>query len=926
MAWERTQFGILFRNLFLRIVDFELLSPDGDIHKLLIQVAAMLAAFNFVVVVILIPRYGLSPLSHSQLAVNAWSDEEFLIATTIVVAGLFTVFAWNTLLPDRRDALALGVLPVKTSVLAFANVASTGAALLASITVVNIFSSLAYAFVASPTGDFLGTIRCFAVYWLTIIAAGVFTCLTLLSAQGLAMHLLGRRLFLRFSGFLQLAAFFLVLGMYFLKPSLATPADLSNPANQRLLSLLPSYWFLGLFQELNGTQYTVFSPLARLSLWGLLASSLLAASTYVLAYRNNLRWIIEQPDIVPGSRNALASRFSAFLAARFFRKPLERTVVLFTVRSLARSRQHRLLMAFYCGIGLAIALAYSESLLHGNWLQHWAHPNAPLLIASLVLLFFAVVGVRMVFTFPLALRANVIFRITAVHSPAAYFRAVRKALYVLSVWPVCMGCALFFLLIWPNRPALQHIALLVTLGTVIAETSLHAFRKVPFACSYLPGKATISVKFALYGSAILFFAHQGGLLEFWALHRFARYVVVMVILLVAAVWSYRRSNRFADAPENGIQFEDLSPDHVFALDLSRDGAFSGNEAYVPALDPASQPSWRTRFKLIVSGILIAAVSGLTYERVGEWLDQKHFPQVGHSVDIGGRSLNMSCLGQGSPVVILESNIGAPGYSWIYVQRQIAKFTRVCWYDRAGDGWSDPGPFPNHSDSIAHDLHKLLTNARIPPPYLLVGHAMGAFHVRVYRGLYPDEVAGLILVDPMHEDLTIHIHNHIEAVRPAVVTARTVLGMLGVPRLLSPDPGPPPSHFTAGEWATITALAWQSKSIVEQTKELPFWVNGEMARASGNFGQMPVTVLSAGIQDQEEDPKLDHDLPLKLELQLRLAHLSARGTRIIVSNSNHQIPYENPAAIVNAVMSMVLPTAKQLQASTYPQQPSLNSSR
>ncbi len=150
-------------------------------------------------------------------------------------------------------------------------------------------------------------------------------------------------------------------------------------------------------------------------------------------------------------------------------------------------------------------------------------------------------------------------------------------------------------------------------------------------------------------------------------------------------------------------------------------------------------------KYLLLGAALLVVTGLVYEQVDEWHDSKRFPQVGHPVDVGGRTLNISCAGEGSPTVVLEANLKSSGYVWLPIQRSIAKFTRVCWYERAGFGWSDSGPFPNHSDSIARDLHRLLTGAGIQPPYVLVGHSMGAFHVRVYRGYYPNEVAGLVLV-------------------------------------------------------------------------------------------------------------------------------------------------------------------------------------
>src|SRR6185436_3890912 len=100
---------------------------------------------------------------------------------------------------------------------------------------------------------------------------------------------------------------------------------------------------------------------------------------------------------------------------------------------------------------------------------------------------------------------------------------------------------------------------------------------------------------------------------------------------------------------------------------------------------------RITLKSIAVALLIAAAAGLIYEEVGRRQDRKRLPQIGQSVDIGGRTLNLYCSGEGSPTVILDTGAGGPGYAWSHIQPEIAKFTRACWYDRAGHGWSDPGP-------------------------------------------------------------------------------------------------------------------------------------------------------------------------------------------------------------------------------------------
>lgn len=307
-------------------------------------------------------------------------------------------------------------------------------------------------------------------------------------------------------------------------------------------------------------------------------------------------------------------------------------------------------------------------------------------------------------------------------------------------------------------------------------------------------------------------------------------------------------------------------------------------------------------KALLSGLVLFALlilCGSLLERLGGSRDAKELPQVGRSFDVGGRSLNLYCSGTGGPTVIFESNGGIPGFRWVRLQRDVAQFTRACWYDRAGLGWSDPGPFPNHSDSIAHDLHDLLTTAKVEPPYILVGHALGSFHVRVFRSYYPAEVAGMVLVDPMNEDMTVHIHNHNELYRPTVIAVLRAATGVGLLRLLRRDPPPPENGWSADEWRILFRLFALRKARLAAAQELPIWVNGELARAGTCYGDMPVSVLSAGIQDQEEDPKLDHDHAWKMQLHAKLAHASANGEQVIVQ-SGHDIPDQAPEAVVAAI--------------------------
>ncbi|MBZ5723607.1 MAG: ABC transporter permease [Acidobacteriia bacterium] len=548
------QFRILYRDFLTRILDLELLSSRGEIERLLAQFGALLAAFSFTFAVYFVPRYALATLPYAALSKLAQVDQDLLIATTMAVAGLFTVLAWNTVLPDRRDCLILGLLPIRQRTIFCAKLAALATILGLSIAAINLFTGLSYPFAAAAPGAGLPSVlRSFAAWWIAMIAAGTFVCCALLGIQGLAAQLLPYRLFLRLSSILQLGAFFVILAAYFLKP----------PFPHRL----PSAWFLGLYQQLNGTSDPQLAALAARA-WTALAIALpTAAFTFALAFRRNNRRIVEQPDIAPARRHWP-------ILGKLFSRPIDRAIVLFTARTIARSRHHRLLLAAYGGIGLAIALAYARDLLYGpstyelRWRNlHWNQPNAPLLVGSFILLFFAVIATRAVFSLPMALAANWTFRVTAVHPPAAYRAAIRKALLALCALPVWLAWAALYLAIWPVRPSLQHLAILAVAAILMTDLALYRFRKIPFACSYLPGKANLHVRLGLGAIGFIFVTTQGVELEYNTLQHPIGFLVLFTVLAVIARWAYRRT---ASYPVAALQFEDLPPAEIETLNLHDD--------------------------------------------------------------------------------------------------------------------------------------------------------------------------------------------------------------------------------------------------------------------------------------------------------------------------------------------------------------------
>ena len=414
--------------------------------------------------------------------------------------------------------------------------------------------------VVRGSGGVANWLRSLAAYWITLFAAGTFLFCAVLTVQGLA-QLLPRQIFLRASAILQMACFCVFLLVYFLQPPFAGVETLAE--NQGLLPWLPSYWFFAMFQELNGPLPTLLTPLAQRAWLALAISIAGAALAYLICRFRTLRRIAEQPDILPAP--------TRLYWLPHFGSSLETAVGQFAVRTLFRSRQHRVILSFYLGIALGLAIFISKApALREQSMDVWYQVNAPLLVASIVMVCAAVLGGRVVFSLPLELRANWIFRVMPPLGVPRCLAASRRAIYGMAAAPVLIAMAAVFGWLWPWRAAAGHMLVLALLAVIVAELSLHGFRKIPFTCSYLPGKSYVHMAF-LFFLGTMFVLTRGAALERGALDDPKGYGILVGILGAAAIAARWRTSAGAQEDDAAVQFEDETDPAVLPLGLHRDG-------------------------------------------------------------------------------------------------------------------------------------------------------------------------------------------------------------------------------------------------------------------------------------------------------------------------------------------------------------------
>lgn len=304
-----------------------------------------------------------------------------------------------------------------------------------------------------------------------------------------------------------------------------------------------------------------------------------------------------------------------------------------------------------------------------------------------------------------------------------------------------------------------------------------------------------------------------------------------------------------------------------------------------------------RFTFAGVGLVLAlAAAGAAWQAIAGAIETRRFPERGRSVDLGGRRLRLSCTGTGKPTVVLEAGIGGLLDSWRSVQPEIERFTRVCSYDRAGYGASDPGPMPRTSAAIADDLHELLGRAGERPPFLLVGHSFGGYNVRVFNGRYPAVVAGIVLVDAPQEDqfrlLPPEWSAASDALRRRYTTqARWALPYiwLGIARAQLHWQGADEGTFRILRPRYLRARASEMEAMDQSAAQ---------ARAAGHIADTPLVVLTAGDSLDARSQRI-----WETEVQPRLARLSARGRQIVIPRSSHNMPEDRPDAIVEAVRQL-----------------------
>ena len=537
------EFRVLYRQFLLRVVDLDALSIEADVPRFLGQFAGVLIMISCM--------RAIGTLFFPPAPSMRWAVEQSALLNMLFVVGLLSVVMWDATFPDRRDVMVLAHLPLKSHMILLAKVTASGALLGLAIVSLNFASGLAWAVVF---GNGLGFFRYLAAFWFTIVAASAFLYGSVLALQGLAALVLSRRKFLQFSALAQLAAFGLFMAAYFLEPSLSSRADWLDPANHWLVASSPVFWFVALLNQLNGTLPSELSWLAWRGWIGLAGAVVGAGLSLWLCYVRTMKKTVEEPDLVPGAGGL---HWAPRLGSN-----LQTAILHFSLRSLMRSRQHRVLFAFYWSLVLAIGLSWLHDELSSAGTQ--VIPTG-FLTSTFIMMTFAVFGLRSVFALPISLNANWALQLTQLRPPGKYIATSRLVLLLFGVGPAWVLCGLLALRFRPWEAVVAHATVLALLGWAFVEVGMIRFEKVPFTCSYLPGKANVQVVFwgAVFVLSLL--SVTVAVYEKSALSD-PRRMATMLALMAGAAVGLCIMNVF-QAREAKLYFEEIPPEIITTLGL-----------------------------------------------------------------------------------------------------------------------------------------------------------------------------------------------------------------------------------------------------------------------------------------------------------------------------------------------------------------------
>lgn len=528
------QYVILTRHFFNRLFQNDIVDFEEQMKAKIIGLVALFAVMSAHVANLSLFKYAIVPDRGTS-----WGDKCLFMTFIMVLVGFITVLEWDILFLDARDYVNLVPLPIKKSAILSAKFSSLILFVGLFTVGINSLSSLVF-FNYLPgmhSNSLIYGLKFMMVHIVTSLASGFFMFFFLVFLIALLMNILGPRVFEKIVFFLRsvLLIFFVLTGILLLNGSLSVFSEklssfiIMKAQNDAFLYYFPPMWFTGLYEHLLGNGDPMFGLLAKYAVLALLVPMGLFFPLTSLSYRRfgKVHGSERHPN---GLRTVKDLFYFKVFNPIFLRNPIQRAVFYFFGRGLRRSMIHKMRLATFVTISIGIGLfLFSMDLKStGSIFQI----TRALLVIPLLIPLLLLVGLRGVINIPISIESNWIFRLTETKNNKDYFIGMRKAIFFQILFPIFAFFFVVFFILWGAETSLYHSAFVLFLSSFLMFILFVDINRIPFTCTYLPGKEKIHLLWLLYFILFLSYLTSFSGLEYKMLMHPKDFITFYVVLLL----------------------------------------------------------------------------------------------------------------------------------------------------------------------------------------------------------------------------------------------------------------------------------------------------------------------------------------------------------------------------------------------------------
>ena len=563
------QFLVLVRHFFQRLFQNDVVDFEDQMKERVIGVLALISVLSGFLAYALVSKYGWEPDTGTS-----WIEKCVMIIFSMLVMGFLAVLEWDIILPDARDYANLNPLPVRAGTLLAAKFTSLCLFVGMFALGINAMSVLAFwAYLPQwQSPSFLYSLFFALIHVITIFLAVFFAFFFNVLLIGILMAILGYKIFNRISTYIR--AFLLVIhiflflvyiriiiyGFEYLVP--LEKIHTFQPFLRSFYRFFPPLWFTDLYETLIGNSYLPFHGVYTRALIGL---AFMVTAFFLATWLSYSRYLRRMGTVEKKRAHLkkISQLFTRLFDEIFLRNPVQRAVFHFYQKTLKASMFHKMRLASFVAVG--VGLIPFQIAFKGVALKSLIGINKVMVSIPLILSFFYLLGLRSVMNMPISLRANWIFRLTEWKERRHYFSGMRKAIFFLSLFPLFTIIFVFYFFLWGGITAFHHSLYGLVVSVLVMELLFLTYTKIPFACSYLPGKEKIQLYWIPYVFLFLAYINIMSWIELELLKAPAYfclfYGIFFFILLSIRVYQW-----FIFYKKTGIQYEEQPEPVMVGLD------------------------------------------------------------------------------------------------------------------------------------------------------------------------------------------------------------------------------------------------------------------------------------------------------------------------------------------------------------------------